>query len=203
MTPQSIIEVVRGQTNDNDPEYPRIADTELLGYVNEGIKSVSNLVPDLFLQTGDIACTAGKTEQCITFDDAQKLIEVIRIKDGTQVFPVNMKDLAAFNPAWAADSAAAAQNWMKNPNDPLRFYIYPKAPEMQLLEVLYVRTPAVYGLTEEIEELPASMHAALADYVIFRVETRDDEHAVSARSNSHYQAFLAGIGIPPQQAGKS
>ena len=196
MTPKSIISFARSIYNDNDPQpqYLRLSDAELLNYVNGALKEASDIAPKLFYQSADFTCVQDKTEQSLTFAGAQKLIDVLRIKNGKSVLPMDIVGMSSFNPDWASDDAGPAQNWSRYAGDPLRFYIYPKAPNMQLLEVIYVRNPATYTLNEEITEVPESLEPALADYVIYRAESRDDEHSNSGRAVSHYQAFVQKVG---------
>lgn len=195
MTPREIISLARSVYNDSDTISLRIADTELLMYVNDALKEASNVAPALFQTSGDLICTAGQTEQALTFNEAQSIVDVIRIKDGKAILPMNMGAMSAYNPNWAGDDAGAAQNWTRFAGDPLRFYIYPKAPpEMQVLEVLYIRNPLVYAIDDTIAEVPDSVAPALADYVIYRAESRDDEHSNSGRAVSHYQAFAQKLG---------
>lgn len=194
MTPQSIINIARSIYNDNDTVFLRISDPELLGYVNDALKECSIIAPKYFKTSGDFSCTAGQTEQAILFANAQAIDQVVRIKDGKAVLPMDMMAMSAFNPNWASDAAAPAQNWTLFTDDPLRFYIYPKAPDMQLLEVIYIRNPQTYALNDAITEVPESIAPALADYVIYRAESRDDEHSNSGRAVSHYQAFVQKLG---------
>lgn len=186
--------MARSIYNDQDTVSLRISTTDLLGFVNDALKECSIIATKYFQTSGDFTCTAGQTEQAITFADAQSILDVVRIKDGKAVLPMDMMAMSAFNPDWASDDAAPAQNWTRHANDPLRFYIYPKAPDMQLLEVMYIRNPLVYALNDTIGEVPESFAPAFADYVIYRAESRDDEHSNSSRAVSHYQAFVQKLG---------
>jgi len=198
MTPQSIITLARSIYNDADSVYYRISNDDLVSYVNDGLKEASTIAPQLFLTSTDFTCAAGETEQAITYADAQSIVDVVRIKNGKALLPMDMMAMSAFNPTWASDTAGAAQNWTRHAGDPLRFYIYPKAPaEMQVLELLYVRNPQVYTLDQAITEMPETAAPALADYVIYRSESRDDEHSNSGRAISHYQAFAQKLGSKP------
>lgn len=193
MTPRTIIASARTVINDTDSVLYRQSDTELLKYVNDGLKEASMLSPGDFISTGDYACVQDQTEQKITFIDGQALLSVIRVKNGPRVHFCDDKALSQFNPDWEDEDAGPAVNWMRMPQDKLRFYIYPKAPSMQTLEVSYLRNPKTYGIDEEIDDCPETWEPALADYVIYRAESKDDEHAVSGRAASHYQAFTGKI----------
>jgi hypothetical protein len=195
ITPLGIITLARSIVNDADSAYYRTSDTDLVSYVNDGLKEASAIAPQFFQSTGDFICITNQTEQVVTFAEAQRVEKVIRIKDGRAVHEVDMDSFSRFNPDWASDPAAAVQNWCRYPGDPLRFYIYPKAPEeMQVLEVLYTRNPGTYALNDEIQEVPESIAPALADYVIYRAESKDDEHSNASRAVSHYQAFVQKLG---------
>jgi hypothetical protein len=193
MSPQSIIDFARTVINDTDSVLYRQSNDELLGYVNDGLKEASVLSPEHFKSTGDFFCVAGETEQAISFTDAQRLLDVVRIKGGAVVHAMDFVSMSQFNPGWSTDTAGPAQNWARIGNDPLRFYIYPKAPASQILEVTYIRNPATYLIGDSITEAPESWQPALADYVIYRAESKDDEHVNSGRAVSHYQAFVQKI----------
>ena len=193
MTPQSCINLVRNIINDTDSAIFRQSDAELLIYFNDGLKECSKESPQHFHTTGDFTCTPNQTEQALTYADAQKFISVIRIKDGKAILSMDFEAMQHFNPNWAGDGSGAAQNWTKMQNEKLRFYIYPKAPSIQVLEVIYIRNPLVYALTDTVTDVPNTWESALADYVIYRSESKDDEFVLSNRAVAHYNTFLQKI----------
>jgi hypothetical protein len=192
-TPRETIATARLIYNDADSVLYRKEDTELLIYVNEGLLAISALKPELFNTIGDIACTEGEVEQAVTFADAQVLTEVLCIHGGNALTPFDMPTMNAFRPGWRSDPADAAVQWTRKPGDPLRFFIYPKAPAGQTLDVAYIRIPLTLGLDDPINEIPAGFLPALVDYVIYRAESADDEHSNSGRAANHYQSFVALI----------
>ena len=197
MTPQTIINTARRITNDIDAvaAMQRQSDDELLGYVNEALKEAAVMRPDLFSTVGDMTCTAGQCEQAITFQDAIQLLDVLCIHGGTALTPFDRTAMDQFRPGWRTDPAGPAENWSALNGDPLQFFIYPKAPVGQVLDVRYVRNPGTYALGDVIGDLPASYEPALADYVIYRAESKDDEHTLSQRAAAHYAAFRMKFGV--------
>ena len=194
MTPQDILTSARYILNDTDATSPRQSDTELLGYVNDGVKAACVLRPDLFSTTGDITCTVGKCEQAVAFADAVALLEVLCIHDGAALVPFDIAAMDAFNPNWRTDTAAAATQWSKHQSDPLRFFVYPKAPATaQILDVRYVAVPTEYTIDQAITDLPAVYQPALVDFVVYRAESKDNEHVLSQRATNHQAAFVAQI----------
>lgn len=193
-TPADIIVTARAIYNDSDSVLYRKGDPELLGYFNDGMREISALQPTTFSTVGDLLCAPGECEQAVTLLEAQALISVLCIHGGAAVTPFDMPSMDAFRPGWRTDTAGPAQQWSRNAADPLRFYIYPKAPATpQTLDVLYVRNPVVLGLTDPITEIPVGWTPALADYIIYRAESADDEHSNSGRATAHYQSFVAKI----------
>ncbi len=190
-TPREVISTARYIITDNDPDGVfRQENDELVGYVNDGLREISIILPQLFLATTDLPCVPGKVEQAISFADAQVLIDVIRVKGGRFLLPADMAAMSAFNPNWAEADAGEPGNWFRHANDPLRFYLSRKAPADQVLEVKYVRSPVVVTIDDEITDVSSSFMPALANYVIYRAESKDDEHVNSGRAAAHYQAFV-------------
>lgn len=193
-TPADCILTARTVYNDTDLDLYRFTDAELLVYVNEAIAEISALKPALFTSIGDLDCIAGQCEQTLDFADAQLIIRPICIHGGAALTPFDMATMDAFNPNWRNDTAGPAQQWSRLENDPLRFLIYPKAPAAaQTLDVQFVRNPLVLALTDPITEIPAGFIPAIPDWVIYRAESTDDEHAVSGRAAMHRDAFYARI----------
>lgn len=204
MTPESVILTARDVVNDTDSAVFRQSNDELVRYFNLGLKEASILMPDNFKTTGDYSCTAGATEQAVTYPDAQEFIGVVRIKNGKAVHAMDFDSMQKFNPDWASDAAGPAQNWAKIPGEKLRFYLYPKAPvEMQVLEVIYIRNPQEYTLNDVVEDVPETWAVALAWYIIHMAEMKDDEHANSGRAVTAYKRFSESItGVPSQTQGQ-
>lgn len=194
MTPQDICTTARFILNDNGATY-RQSDAELLAYVNDGLREVSVARPEFFSAIGDMTCDVGTVEQSLTFADAISLLEVLCVHEGDSLTPFDLDTMNAFNPGWRTDTAGEAQQWSRFANNPLRFYIYPKAPATsQVLDVRYVKNPTpLTAMTSDITEVPSALQPALVDYVVYRAESKDSEHVLSQRAQSHYQAFLAKL----------
>jgi hypothetical protein len=194
MTPQDIITLARYVLNDTDSGTYRQSNAELLGYVNDGVVALSNLRPEIFSAVGDVTCTPGAVEHALTFPEAQALLGVLCIHGGAALTPFDVAAMDQFNPNWRTDTAGDAKQWAKMPGDPLRFFVYPKAPvTAQVLDVRYVAVPTALAISDTIAEVPAAYQPALVDYVVFRSESKDDEHVNSGRSTAHYQAFVNAV----------
>jgi hypothetical protein len=195
MTPQSIITTARRVLQDTGHAGValRMGDAELLGYVNEAVREVALLRPDLFSHVANMATTAGQVMQTLAAADAQRLLEVIGVVGGQAVTPMDRSALDQFRPSWRSDTAGPARHWAPVEGDPRRFFIYPQAPASQSLEVRYAREPLTYELTQAMPELSDVYEPALADYVIWRAESKDDEQASAQRARTHFEAFVAKV----------
>ena len=193
--PQDIITIARDILTDTetDPDTQRQTDAELLRYVNDGIKEISRLQPELFIRLGDVTCNTGEVEVRVPYSEAQAIVDVLAVHDGAAVLPADMASMDAFLPTWRVASQGAAQNWMRKPNDPLRFFIYPPAPVGQVLDVMWIELPTELAIGDIITEIPDTMQPALVDYVVYRAESKDDEHVNSQRAAQHYAAFAAKV----------
>jgi hypothetical protein len=193
MTPAQIIAEARITLNDTDSVAYRQSDAEMLAYVQDGIAEASVIRPEWFQSNRSMLCATGTVEQSLTFADAQAIVRVLGITGGSVVTPFDMPTLDAFKPAWKTDAAAAARQWSAWPGDILRFYVYPKAPAAQYLDVLYLRNPVTLALGDTITDVPESTRPALVAYTIYRAESKDDEHSVSGRATASYNQFIALI----------
>lgn len=194
-TPAEIIADARRVTNDWDTGGLRDSDTDLLRWVNGGIKETAVYRPQLFSTVGDMICTTGQCEQAITFADALSLIEVLCIHGGTALTQFDRRAMDLFSPSWRSATPGQAEQWAPLDGDPLRFFLDKPAPAGQTIDVRYARNPADYALTDIITDLPPSYKPALVDYVIYRSQSKDDPHVLSARALAHRNAFLEKIGV--------
>lgn len=176
----------------NDPSAVRYSDADLLSYANDALDHLVTLMPTLFYSTGDLPCAAGETLQQVPTYEAKSLLSVRRIKGGGAVRKADKDVLEAYDPDWHLAAAGPAKHWMPVDDDPLRFYIYPKAPAGQVLELSYVRVPGEFAATDDTE-LPTSLSDAIADYIVSRAESRNDESVLTERAQTFFTSFVSKV----------
>lgn len=194
MTPQDIISDVRQLLNDTSPTY-RHSDTQLLVFVNQAIKRVSLLRPDLFTVYADMVCTVNTVVQSAPADSI-RLMEVLQVVDGDALYESERPILDMHTPSWRTATGGAARTWMRDPRSPNKFFIYPKAPaSAQSLTIQYAKTPiADYILSATITELQETYRVSLVDCTIFLAQSIDDEHVSAGRAKLFYESFTQGLG---------
>lgn len=191
MVVNDVITEVRRLISDTRVPY-RYSDSELVGYVNQTLKRISVMRPDLFSKIVEMPCTAGQVLQSIP-DDGIRLIEVYSVVGGKALTEVDREALDQMYPQWANDTAKAAQNWMRHPRNASKFFIYPKAPVGQVLSVEYSQTPAVYGLGDTVELLADAYFPTVVDGTIFLAESIDNEHVNSGRAKMFLESFTQSL----------
>ena len=175
--------------NDGGVTYER---ADLLRYANNALDAMVLLAPQLFQVVGDLSCLADSTAQDISsFDDAHALVSVVRVKGGRALSRFDKATMDQYTPEWHLDDADAARGWCPDDTgNPMRFFIWPKAPAGQVLEVVYVRVPGEYGETDDTG-LPATYASAIADFIVGSAESRDDEHVNANRALLSFNKFRA------------
>lgn len=188
MTPLSIISDVRHTTNDIRTPY-RQSDEELLAYVNEALRAAVVLRPDLFSTTDLHLCEPGKTHQRLSFARASALLDILGVENGGALRRFDQEAMDNFTPNWRTADAAVAKEWCPLAGDAVGFLLSPPPPRNQLLRVRYVRNPKSYLLEETISDLPVTYRPAIVAYVVYRAESKDDEHVLSARAGAAFEIF--------------
>lgn len=176
----------------NDPSSVRYTAADLLVYANDALDQLARLVPQLFYTDGTLTCVNGTATQTLSFNTALALIDVRRVQGGNVVSEVDRAALDSFNPAWRSTTPAAAVHWMRIPGEPLKFLIYPPAATSQVLEVTYVKVPEEHIVSADTG-LPTALSDAIADYIVYRAESRDDEHVLSARAVQFLASFQSKV----------
>lgn len=195
MTPADIIAEARVLIQDSRTPY-RYSDTVLLGFVNQTLRRMSILRPDLFMVIGDIPTTANTVIQSCP-SDSLRLVEIFQIKNGDAVTEVNREVLDQMSPGWVNEAAGTPLNFMRHVRNPNKFFLYPRPTAGIVLVGEYAQVPPTYTLNQTIAALPDSYLPVAADGVVFLAESVDNEHVNSNRAklfqDSFNQTLAAGL----------
>lgn len=176
----------------NDPNAVTYTEVDLLQYANDALDAILPIAPQYFYECGDLTCTADSSAQTVTFGDAHSLVSVDRVQNGNAVLPASKAELDRYDTSWMTTTSGPAVNWLPRADSPVRFYLYPPAPAGQILEVTYVRIPSEYTATADTE-LPETLAAAIADYIVAMAMSRDDEHINANRAQAFLASFAARV----------
>lgn len=177
----------------NDIGSVRYSRADLLQYANDALDQLVTLAPALFNTEGEVECVPGETIQSVSYSDAHALVAVRRVKNGRAVTACDRASLDAYDPDWHdAAKAGEAKNWMPIDGDPIRFLISPPAPGNQVLSIIFTRIPGEYGEGDDTD-IPETYSDAIADYIVGRSESRDDDHVNSNRAAAFMASFVAKV----------
>lgn len=191
MTPAEVILEARRLIQDTKVPY-RYSDAILLGFVNQTLKRIIMLRPDLFATISDFPTQPGTTIQDCPADST-RLIEVFQVKGGVAVTEVDRETLDRTAPLWRQEPAGQPVNFMRHPRNPNRFFVYPAPTEGVVLVGEYAKTPPDYTINQEIEAPTDAYMPAVVDGVVFLAESVDNEHVNSNRAKLFQESFTQGL----------
>lgn len=196
MTPAEVITEVRRLIQDTrDPL--RYSNAVLLGFVNQTLKRMVMLRPDLFSEIGEIPTTSGMALQSMP-SDSVRLIEVFQVKGAGVVTEVNRAMLDRSAPQWVAAAPGTPVNFMRHVRNPNRFFLYPPPQAGTVLVAEYAKSPPDYAIDDTIELPLDTYFPALVDGVVFMAESIDNEHVNSGRAKLFQDSFAQLLGVALQ-----
>jgi hypothetical protein len=185
--------------------------TELLGYLNEGIREVANVKPNAATQTVQISLVSGAKQ---SLSSAYTFIAqaVRNVATGQPIQSLPSTDiLDSMLPGWSNAAVmpfdASVRYIINDPTDPRTFYVAPgnnAAGQIEVVvgvlpaEVPPGANPATISTYTGVVGLPDAYRNCLIDYVIYRAFAKDAAlPGADARAVSHkglFDAALSSIG---------
>lgn len=193
MTPQDVITEVRRLIQDESAPL-RYSDTVLLGYVNQTLKRMAILRPDLFSLITNISTTANSVLQSCP-SDSVRLVEIFRVVNGNAITEVSRDTLDQSTPGWVAESAGTPVNYVRHVRNPNRFFLYPAPTTGTQLVAEYVQSPPAYTIGQTIGLLPDSYLSTVVDGTVYLAESVDNEHVNSGRAKLFFDSFTQSLGV--------
>lgn len=195
MTPQDVITAVREQIQDIGGV--RYDDPFMLRLVNQVVKRIAILRPDLFDEIDTMTCVVGALQTAPV--DSVRIVEVLLSGDNATVKEVNRETLDLMTSTWQAGATGMARDWMRHVRSPNRFFVFPPSPAGQTLTIEYSKVPAdCAALTDVIPNLNDVYKPCVVDGVIWLAESIDDEHVNSGRAKLFMDSFHQLLGFSAQ-----
>jgi hypothetical protein len=190
-----ITEVRRMIQDENVPQ--RYSDAVLLSFSNQALRRIAVLRPDLFAKIATMTCTENEAIQSAP-TDSLRIMEVFSVSGGNGCIEVNRETLDQSYPQWMNDTASAAVNWMRHTRNANKFFIYPKAPAGQVLDIEYSQSPPTYDGTTTVDLISDAYFPVVVDATIFLAESVDNEHVNSKRADIFYKSFTQSLAVNAQ-----
>ena len=193
MTPTDVITEVRRILSDTlAPQ--RYSDTLLLGFVNQTLKRMAILRPDLFATIGNISTTANTVLQSMPTDSI-RLMEIFQVVGGNAVTEVSRDTFDQTYPNWVNETPGTPVNFMRHVRNPNKFFVYPRPVSGVTLVGEYAQSPTDYGLGDTILLLPEAYFPTIVDGTVFLTESIDDESVSTGRAKLFQDSFVQSMGV--------
>lgn len=169
----------------------RYSDDFVVRKVNQVLRRMVVIRPDLFTVVANITTVAGALQQCPA--DSVRLMDVTKNGVGRVPKEIDQEALDVMFPSWRSGTVGATQNWMRVPRDPNRFYVYPASGGGETLTLLYARSLPTYTISDTVA-LQDAYQPVLLDGVCWLMESIDAEHAESARAKMFQESYNTALG---------
>lgn len=220
MTPADVITHVKRLLQDNQllRTSPTYYEATLLGFVNQTLKRMMMLRPDLFTVINDIPTVSGVALQSLP-SGAVRLVDIYQVKNSTAIEEVDRDRMNRTDRNWTTVAAGTPSKYMRHPRNPTKFFLYPRPSANVVLTGEYVKSPMTYTTTvQTILELADSYLPVVVDGVMYLAEAIDalnESKPESAKARMYLRAFNAALvvsadtriitdredaGIPQQQS---
>jgi len=196
MTPSLVITEVRRLIQDENAPV-RYSDATLLGFVNQTLKRMAMLRPDLFTTVADIPTVSGQVYQAIPAAGS-RLVEIFGVTGGNAIEEVNRDEFDRAYPAWQSDAAGVPTKYMRHTRNPKGFFLYPRPQAGVQLLAEYVVSPPDYTLLQAIITPADEYFSTIVDGTVFLAESVDNEHVSSGRAKLFYDSFVQSLGVSGQ-----
>lgn len=193
MTPTEVITEVRRIIQDTKTPY-RYSDAVMLGFVNQTLKRMVVLRPDLFAVIGEFPMSVGTVLQSCPADSV-RLIEIFQVQGGNAVTEVTRRVLDQTSPSWVSEAPGSPVNFMRHVRNPNRFFVSPPPASGVVLIGEYAQTPPDYTIAQEITYPTDAYFPVVVDGTVFLAESIDNEHVNSNRAKLFQDAFTQALGI--------
>lgn len=196
MTPATVIAEVRRLIQDEGTPY-RYSDAMLLGFVNQTLKRMALVRPNLFINSGDIPTTAESAYQTLPSDGAV-LIEIFGVTGGGSIEEVDRDLLDRTDPNWIKATPGVPKKYVRNARNPRSFFLYPRPSFGIQLVAEYTAVPPNYTLEQTITRPTQDYFPAIVDGTVFLAEAIDNEHIDSGRAKLFLDSFTSALGVSGQ-----
>lgn len=159
---------------------------------NQVLRRAVIMRPDLFTEITTITCIAGSMQSCPA--NSVRLMDVLSNANGAAVKQVNQEVLDMMLPSWEALTPGPAQDWMRYPRDPNRFYVYPASSAGLSLQIIYAKCPAMLTSTDVVP-MQDVYFPALIDGLCWMLEAIDAEHVESGRAKMFQDSFKEALSV--------
>jgi hypothetical protein len=203
MTPANVIDSVRRVVRDG--AFLRTPDAysaaTLLVFVNNTIKRMVMLRPDLFTTVATVATTPNVVMQTMP-SDSFRLVDIFQVTNGNTLEEVDRTQFNRTDINWAIEPAAAPVKFMRHSRNPNRYFLYPRPLAGTTLEAEYVKVQPTYNLNDNIVGLPDDYLPAVVDGTLYNIVAIENEMNPTQlgvmKVKMYWDSFTQSLGLALQ-----
>lgn len=192
MLVSDVVTQVRDIIQDTQTPY-RYSDDMLVRFVNQTLKRMVVIRPDLFSTIEDVPTTPDTVFQSLP-SSAVRLIDIYQVKGGVALTEVNRSTLERSNPQWMAEPSGTPNTFMRNVRNDTSFFVYPAPKDGVVLVCEYAKVLPEYTLNDTVDLLPDGYETVVIDGTVFIAESVDDEYVNNQRAQMYQQMFTQSLG---------
>ncbi len=204
LTAQEILDAVARELNDSraNPIAERTwKDDELLTFLNNGIRQIAVVRPDLAAKISTVQLVPGALQKLP--DDGMRLLTVTRNRgssgtsDGKAISLAERQSLDSSAPYWTASRSMVVSNYVYDLRFGSMYYVYPGASDTTpvWIEIIYAAAPRL-ALMSDVVSLTELCLMPLKHWVKFEcLNPERFDNASPAEAKAYYDKFFNELGI--------
>lgn len=196
MTPNDIILDVRRLAQDNG--LLRTPDSYsadlLLSFVNQVLRKTALLRPDLFALMGDIPTTPNVVEQSMP-SDSVRLMNIFGVSGKGSVLEVSRETMDQSYPQWRYDPSGTPVNFMRHPQNPNKYFLYPRPIAGVELAAEYSQAPPTYTLSQTILLLSDAYQPVIVSGVLMLISGIENVTVSPERYKQFQEAYERALDV--------
>lgn len=169
-----------------------------LGYLNEAVKTVALLRPDVMATVAEVTLTADTPLQSIPTDGDRLLYVVRNVATGRPIRKIHREAINDVAIGWTPATLTEIDHYMFDEENPRYFYVYPVPDAALVVEIVYAKTPSVVDADSVSVGIPDIYLSPLKDFVLakcFGMETKGSDYG---KSTYYMQSFYNALGVKLQ-----
>lgn len=203
-----VIDQARIILNDNDSNYYRYSDAQMLLFFSNTMSKTFMLRPDLFSDTLEVETptdlVTGEYKQSLDSDE-YNFLKVISFEEtatgGAKVTP-EMVDWDTFiksDRLWGSDTPGLPTKFVRDKYSSSTYYVNPPPKTGVKATVQVAAKPdKTFTLSTEVSHPNYEYIPALVDHVVFLAESIEDEYVTSKRAELYFESYVNSLGLSEQ-----
>lgn len=171
--------------------------SDLLGYLNEALRTTAFVKPDMYVLQTSVSLVAGILQTLPAVGIA--LLDIPQNASGRVVTQVDLALLDEANRFWPRGTQQAeVEHFTADPRTPRIFKVYPPNDGTGVVEMMYGAVPA--ALTSAADEIPVpdSYQYALTCFVLSKAYGKNSKKQDLVKESANMQAWRQALGLKSQ-----